>query len=305
MKRKSVRATLLCLAVVVFLAVAAAPAGAVIGGQQDTGNKYSNVGMNLEFGYFDPGLWGFAGSCTLVRNDRGNVVVMTAAHAVWGVSPEDIAANWRVTFDPLTDYDWFLTIPGTLPTDLETYRVTDAVMHPGFDVDTPYTGWGGSKPNVIGPGREDVALMWLDRRVVLPGTRKLVTPAPIVGLGELDKLDLKSETFMVVGYGISDFLAGNQASFTQAGNGAGTWSGRNYREASVVSEDEAFDDRFLKLTSSVSSFDSGGAVFHGGAIVGLPALGSPRYESPCYIYRLDTQLAQDFVNHWLGHGPPK
>lgn len=303
MKRKIVLATVLCLALVSLAGVAAAPAAAVVGGQQDTDNQYSNVGMKLEWDLWVPGQLGFAGSCTLIKNDANGVVAMTVAHALWPLDAPTLAKT-RITFDPLTAYDWFVSIP-TLPDTVETYGVTAAVLHPGFDTDTPYTGWGGAKRNVIGPGREDVALMWLDHQVTVPGDPDtLVEPAPIVGLGGLEGLAVKGETFAVVGYGLNDFLAGNQASFTQAGNGAATWNGRNYGEASVVSEHEAFADRFLKLTSSVSSFDSGGAVFHGGAIVGLPALGSPRYESPCYIYRLDTQLAQDFVNSWLVHGPP-
>lgn len=307
MKRKIVLAMVLCLALVSLAALAAAPVGAVIGGQQDTGNKYSNVGMNLEFGYFDPGLWGFAGSCTLVKNDPGpgNVVVMTAAHNVWDESPAYVAENWLVTFDPLTDDDyddWFVTIPDGLPAGLETYKIEAVMMHPGFDVTTmPYTGVGGSKPNVIGPGREDVALMWLDRRVVVPGTKTPVTAAPIVGLGGLEGLDDKGETFTVVGYGFSDVLAGSAASFMAGGGGVMTWNGRNYGDASVASEHDAFGDRFLKLTSSASSFDSGGAVLHGGAIAGLPALGSNRYASPVYVYRLDTASAQGFLNCWLDH----
>jgi hypothetical protein len=306
MKRKSMWATLLCLAVVAIITVAAAPAGAVVGGQQDTGNKYSNVGMNLEFGYWDPGLWGFAGSCTLIKNapGPGGVVVMTAAHALWGETPAYIAENWRVTFDPLTDYDWFMTIPGGLPADLETYGVVASVMHPGFDVDTPYRA--NSKKFTIGPGREDVALMWLDRQVVLPDTTTPVLPAPIVGLRGLDVPGLKNETFTAVGYGLNDFLVGSVMSSYAGGRAVATWNGRNYKEVSVIAEGGVLADRFLTLTNSVSAWDSGGPLFRDDTIVGLhSAVQSGRNASPGFDYRLDTASAQDFINDWLVHGPPE
>jgi len=302
MKRKSVRATLLCLAVVVILAVAVAPAGAVIGGQQDTGNEYSNVGMKLEWDLWVPGQLGFAGSCTLIKNDADGVVAMTAAHALWPLDAPTLLKT-RVTFDPLTDYDWFMTIP-TLPDTVKTYGVTAAVLHPGFDVATPYRA--NSKKSAIGPGREDVALMWLDRQVLLPGTATPVAPASIVGLGGLEVSDLKDETFTAVGYGLKDFLVGSVMSSYAGGRAAATWNGRNYKEVSVLAAGGVSADRFLTLTNSVSAWDSGGPLFRGDTIVGVhSAVSSGRNASPGYVYRLDTQSAQDFVNHWLGHGPPE
>jgi len=302
MKRKIVLAMVLCLALVSLAAIAAAPAAAVIGGQQDTDNQFSNVGMKLEWDLWVPGQLGFAGSCTLIKNDADGVVAMTAAHALLPLDAQTLAKT-QITFDPLTDYDWFMTIP-TLPGTVETYGVTAAVLHPGFDVDTPYRA--NSKESAIGPGREDVALMWLDRQVVLPGTTTPVEPAPIVGLGGLDVPDLKNETFTAVGYGLNDFLVGSILSSYAGGRAVATWNGRNHKEVSVIAEGGVFADRFLTVTNSVSAWDSGGPLFRDGTIVGVhSAVQSARNASPGYCYRLDTASAQDFVNYWLGHGPPK
>lgn len=301
MRCKTVLATVLCLAVVSLAAIAAAPAGAVIGGQQDNGTpaQYPNVGMNLEYGSWVPEYWGFAGSCTLVKNEPGEVIVMTAAHAVWASTLAHIREDWRVTFDSCTNYDWNVILPEGLPSDLKTYAITDVVMHPGFDVDTPYRS-GASKQSVIGPGREDVALMWLDEQV-LDADGEPVAPASIVGRQGLDGLDLKSETFTAVGYGLNDFLVGSVASYFAGGAGAAMWSGRNYAEVSVVSEHAAFTDRYLMLTAAINAFDSGGAVFLGDAstIVAIPVLNSNRAAAPGYCYRLDTDSAQDFLGAYL------
>jgi hypothetical protein len=299
MKARLLLALVLAMVLVVVLA---APAGAVVGGQQDTGNQYANVGMKLEMDLWVPGQLGFAGSCTLIKNDADGVVAMTAAHALWPLDATTLAKT-QITFDPLTDYDWFMTIP-TLPGNLETYGVTAAVLHPGFDVDTPYRA--NSKKSAIGPGREDVALMWLDRRVVLPGTTIPVAPAPIVALGGLDGLRLKNEKFTAVGYGLNDFLVGSLMSFYAGGRAVATWNGRNYKEVSVIAEGGVLADRFLTLTNSVSAWDSGGPLFRDGAIVGVhSAVQSGRNASPGFDYRLDTASAQAFLNYWLGHGPPE
>jgi len=285
MKRKLVIATVLCLA---FVAVMAAPAGAVIGGQQDTGNKYSNVGMNLGYaeGEYGEGQWDFAGSCTLIKNDRKGTVVVTAAHVVWDVSPEDIAANWRVTFDPLEDHDWFMSFP-----DLEgvkTYKVTAAAAYPGFD----FSQIHNSAPSFL--VQNDVGLMWLDGPVYVPGTKKFVAPAPIVGPGGLDALDLKSETFTLVGYGVSDVLAGNATSLLAGGFAAPVWNGRNFKDVSVNTEDGQFADRYLSLSAGMYVWDSGGAVFHGDTLVGVNSnCISPT--SPFDAYRLDSPAAQKFL----------
>jgi len=294
MRRKSVWATLLCLAVVAIITVVAAPASAVVGGQQDTGNKYSNVGMNLQH---VEGEYGFAGSCTLIKNDRKGAVVVTAAHCLWGETSEWIAQHFVVTFDPLEDHDWFMSVP-----DLEgvkTYKVTAAAMYPGFD----FVFVGNSAPSYL--VQNDVGLMWLDGPVYVPGTRTLVAPAPIVGPGALDKLDLKRETFTLVGYGVSDMLAGNVTSFEAGGFAAPVWNGRNFKDVSVNTEDGQFADRYLSLTAGMYVWDSGGAVFHGKTLVGVSA-NCTTATSPFDAFRLDSPLAQQFLSSYgLVPKPPQ
>ncbi len=297
MKPRIVLAVVLCLAAVAVLALAAAPAQAVVGGTQDAANKYANVGMNLERDWYVPGEWAFAGSCTLIKNDRTGSVVVTAAHCLWGETSEYIAQHWVVTFDPLTKYDWFMSVP-----DLQgvaTYQVTAAVMYPGFVMSQLHN----SAPSFL--VQNDVGLMWLDGPVYVPGTKKLVAPAPIVGLGGLDALDLKGEPFTVVGYGVSDMLGGSVMSAVAGGYAAPVWNGRNYKEVAVNTEDGQFADRYLSLTGGMYLWDSGGAVFHGDTLVGVNSNGiSPA--SPSDAYRLDSPVAQQFLSSYgLVPRPPQ
>jgi hypothetical protein len=129
MKHKSVWATLLSLAVVVILAMATAPAQAVVGGTRDVDNSYSNVGMVLAR---SNGGWGVGASCTLVRNDAGHVAVLTAAHVAEAIVGRGGLGldNVCVTFDPLTGYS-----ASALPLadgSFTAYRVVAAKMHPDW-----------------------------------------------------------------------------------------------------------------------------------------------------------------------------
>jgi hypothetical protein len=284
MKRKSVWVALLCLAVLVSLAVTAAPAGAVIGGQQDTANKYSNVGMLVVWD--GEGYWTPDGSCTVVKNDAAGAVVMTAAHCVaWVAAPGSLGIeNMRVVFDPLLDDEL-----GVLPQDnlASVYKVKAFAMHPDyFDAlfTTPYLG--NAKMFGIGPGREDVALLWLEKRV------RGAAPAPIVGEGYLNALDLKNTRFTVVGYGLNGFVTGSVVS----AESQVLWSGRNFRDdVRVLTDQDAFGDRYVKLEECVLPHDSGGPVFLNGKIAALNVwLGGMR-DGPAYEYRLDTASAQVFL----------
>ncbi|HJW76686.1 MAG TPA: hypothetical protein VJ787_13660 [Thermoleophilia bacterium] len=301
MKRKSVCAVLLCLAFLVILALAAAPAGAIVGGTQDSDNLYFDVGLVVRMGAFVPGQWGFSASCTLVRNDPGNVVVLWGAHQLYGWAATDNC----VTFNAVPDFGWVWTdSTGIGIGNVKTYPVIAQVLHPSF---VPRSS--PSKLSAIGPGQEDVALMWLSEQVKVrvPGSRKeaLVKPAPIVGLHGLNALDLKAETFTAVGYGLTGWLQGSDVSLFAGGKAVVTWNGRNYKEVSVVTEDGAYSDRYLQLTAGQADSDSGGPLLHDGSIVAVCSYSSHRQESPIYDYRLDTQSAQDFVNYWLANGPPK
>jgi Trypsin-like peptidase domain len=298
MRRKSVRAVLLCLAAVTILATAAVPAQAVVGGTPDDTNVYNNVGVIMMRGLYGPGLWSPAGTCTLVENDAEGIVVVTAAHVLEGANLDDL----RVIFDPATEYgaEYGATpLPDGVPWPFVYFEVNDCKANLDYVPSTAYLG--NAKKYDIGLGKNDVALMWLGAYVPDNTSDPLasIAPAPIVGLGGLSALDLKRQTFTVVGYGVNDYPVGSFASWRNP-NSVTTWSGRNFAAASVVPADGPYADSYLKLTSSVSNADSGGPLFFDdGTIRTIAALhvraDSRRFDSPCYDYRLDTASAQEFL----------
>src|SRR5215218_10446099 len=217
----------------------AGPAGAVIGGTSDTSNQYANVGvlqLHVDGEWFD-----FC-SGTLVRRD----VVLTAAHCTDflveegsdGFGPDDL----RISFDPEGDAPY--------------YTVDYIVVHPDWFIAGPC--FGNSKHACLAPPAEDIALVFLDESVAG------VTPAPIAEEGYLDTLDLKNETFTVVGYGTDEFVTGSGASPMAITVFDGI---RSYRDVTAIVAQDAFPDRFLKITAGVCFGDSGGPLFHGDTIV--------------------------------------
>ena len=171
---------------------------------------------------------------TLVADD----VVLTAAHCTDflqevgedGLGPADL----RVTFDPAPD-------------DASTYNAVDHIVtHPDWFTTPPCRG--NSKRACLAPPAEDIALVWLDEAVAG------VSPAPIAEAGYLESLDLKSKRFTVVGYGYDDFETGRFISRMPIIVDDGV---RSYREVSVISEHDAFPDRFVKITASTCFGDSG------------------------------------------------
>jgi Trypsin len=250
----------------------AAPAGAVIDGTSDTANRYANVGvlqLNVEGEWFD-----FC-SGTLVAPD----VVLTAAHCTDflveegddGFGPDDL----RISFDPEGDAPY--------------YTVDHIVVHPDWFTAGPC--FGNSKHACLAPPAEDIALVFLDKSV------RGVTPAPIAEEGYLDALDLQSETFTVVGYGTDEFITG---SFF-APNAITVFDGiRSYRDVTAISAEDAFPDRFLKITAGVCFGDSGGPLFHDGTIVALNTWTfSARCSGPNLEYRVDSAVAQEFLATYL------
>ena len=269
-KRLRVSAVSFLLGVASLLATTA-PAGAIIDGQPDTSNAYPNVGR-IEYQLPD-GSWSPGCSGTLVATD----VVLTAAHCVTLPGEEVIpAAIVRVNFNPQPN--WFPADPA----DPLAYGVSSIAVHPAFQDATP--GPASSKIS-LAPGWEDVALLRLAQAVAD------ITPSPVAGAGYLDALDLHSQTFTAVGYGLNGFVAGSIVS----GGLALIPEYRSFRTVSALGMD-AYPDRWLKISAATCFIDSGGPILYEGTLVAVVSwTNSMRCEGPGLAYRLDSAVAQEFL----------
>lgn len=274
MKRLRTPTLVVILAAALLLALAA-PAGAIINGQKDATNLYGNVGM----------IWGelpdgtaWWGSCTLVDDN----VVLTAAHCVdlAMVSGPGVSAL-KVSFD-LEPTPWE---PGS-----ETYYAVDRVeMHPDY-LTAPVAGWNSKL--WLGPGHEDVALVWLK---VAPG----IAPATVASELAMDSLDLRSATFTAAGYGTNAIVKGSSMSWRNP-NTQALYDGRYYTQTTVINDREVFAERYVKMTACTAFGDSGGPTFYGDTVVADTVWGmSMTCLSPAYEYRLDAPRAYWFLAQHL------
>lgn len=261
--------TLVAAAIAVVVLLVAGPAGAVIGGTDDTDNVYENAGvLQLRVGsdWFD-----FC-SGTLIGPD----VVLTAAHCTDflveegpdGFGPDDL----RISFDPEGDAPYA--------------TVERIVVHPDWFTAPPGRGLN-SKHSYLAPPAEDIALVFLDSDVTG------VTPAPVADADYLAGLNLTRETFTVVGYGTDRFVTGGTVSNHPVVIVDGI---RSFRDVSVITKHDVFPDRFLKITQSTCFGDSGGPLFHDGTVVAINVWTfSLRCSGPNFSYRLDSRAAATFL----------
>jgi hypothetical protein len=270
--RRAVRAATVA-AIAATLALGAVPAGAVVGGTEDTANTYANVG-NWQL-RFDGEWFGFCTGTLVAEN-----VVLTAAHCMdfFGVEGGLPLSDLRITFDPTPD------------AGSTVYAVDHLVIHP--DWATRPVLKGNSKRLGLAPPAEDIALVWLTTDAVG------IEPAPILdAVGVLDGLNLTRETFTVVGYGLQGFVTGSILAPAPVVLDSGN---RTFKDVGVITRHDAFPDRFVKITASTCFGDSGGPLFHGDTVVAINTwTSSARCTAPSFSYRIDSAAAQAFLDAHL------
>jgi secreted trypsin-like serine protease len=271
MVREGLMLKRLLLVAVVAAAALLAPSAAtpLIGGEPTGTTSYTNVGA---FGVIRDGAFLEICSGTLIAPN----VVLTAGHCT--VYFEELE---RSGFDVVFTLD---------PVPSGTSVVYDAAAfytHPEY-VDRLN---GNSKCGLYGQCTTDVGL------VELATAPTGVTPATIAPLNYIDTLDLKTQLFNIVGYGVEGFSNAN----TPLGSDGGT---RKVGTFEALGQDVTAA-RFLKLSgqhyNDETCFgDSGGPVFANGYVVAVVSFGQSWVcASNGYYTRLDTASVSNWISATL------
>jgi hypothetical protein len=269
MNRKACFA-LLALATCVVGLFAAAPAGAIIGGERDT--VHTSVGL-VRFTTADGR---FRCSGTLISP----TVVLTAGHCTEGP-----ATGVYVSFD--TDLALDPLAPNITPEEKanrEAHYIT-GIAHPD-------PGWTGK---LSFAKQHDQGVVVLDA----PATSKWpdIVPAPLPPVGFLSRNQgqLKNETFTLVGYGVD--IGEKKAQIVIRERRSTTSYLKNIGSEVVTFQ---INDRDSKAGGGSCFGDSGGAVFWGPYVLGDASyVNSLTCNATGSYQRDDTAYSRNFLNQFL------
>ncbi|HUC34625.1 MAG TPA: trypsin-like serine protease [Gaiellaceae bacterium] len=260
---------MLALATCVVGLFAAAPAGAIIGGERDT--LHSNVGL-IRFTTVDGR---FRCSGTLISQ----TVVLTAGHCTEGP-----ATNVYVSFD--TDLALDPLAPGITPEEKANREV-----HYIRGTAHPDPGWTGK---LSFSKQHDQGVVVLDA----PASSKWdIVPAQLPPLNLLDRNQgqLKNETFTLVGYGVD---IGDKKTQIVIRERRSTTSYLKNVGSEVVTFQ--INDRDSKAGGGSCFGDSGGAVFWGPYVLGDASyVNSLTCNATGSYQRDDTRYSRHFLNGFL------
>lgn len=252
------------LATPILLLALTTPAAAIVYGEVDENNTYDNVGALI--GEFEGELYVFC-TGTLISP----TVFLTAAHCV-----DDGATMW-VSFDPFIDENEDGTVNVR---KLKTFYQGTARAHPD--------AWCCGLNDAF-----DIAVVVFDKPV------RGIQPAPLPTLdllGQMSAKQLKSTTFVAVGYGtVRDTKQGafqplywdpHRRFAAQSANSlSGAWF--------TLSMNQATDD------GGTCYGDSGGPHFLGDVVVSITVTGDVWCKATDKTYRVDTAVARDFLDEFV------
>jgi secreted trypsin-like serine protease len=236
-----------------------APALAIVYGELDTDNTYSNTGALIA--QFEEGKFVIC-SGTLIAP----TIFLTAAHCV-----DDGAEMW-------VSFDQAITEPVTRQTNTILSGIAHA--HPDF-------ACCGANDTF------DIAVIVLDKPV------RGITPASLPTLnqlGEMTSQELQAATFVAVGYGTvrETQQGGHQPLFFDAQRRFAEQTANSLSGAwFTLSMNQATGD------GGTCFGDSGGPHFLGDTVVSLTVTGDRFCKATDKTYRVDTAVARDFLDEFV------